>query len=341
MCNITNFILIILLILVICYTLFYLRKKEGFQTVKMNNPILEMNSRTGKINNRYIVNTNINYLENILNNFDISNYDTQVNNQRKYLSVYQHSGLTLGGIKYRPLGQCIFVSNVEMSNSEVDISKIIRNNESLHILSSSTINPERYELIWNSGKLGNFSGNIFSIWRPIPPNGYVCMGDIIVNGVSPPSLDLIACIPKNDTNTLEINNGIIWNYKSDYVNTKNISDDEFKQLQNDFIDNEIEMYIVERELNTDDISDDIRKQIINRVKKMDREEIIKSMNDTMNNEETENDIRCISISSHNYFRCKNIDNTEMEIFDIDRKNLSEKNLMSGNEEILNVSLGTV
>jgi hypothetical protein len=340
MCNIINILLLLILMVVIYYLLFYLRKKENFQSMRMNNPILEINPNTGHINNRYILNTNVNYLEQILNNFNISNYDVQANNQNKFLSVYQHSGITINNVRYKPMGQCVLIGNKEMSTSQIEIQNMINNNESLHLLTSSKIKPLKYELIWNSGRLNTYSGDIFSIWRPIPPEGYVCMGDIIIKGVSPPSVDLIACIPKEDTNLININNGVMWNYNGNMINSKNITKEQITQMKELLIKGRINEYDSNNNGKTTDADEEIKKNMIQNILNMDKQQTIQYINGLNENESSENDIQCYSVSSHNYFRCKNGNNEEFNMYDIDRKNIAKHNTSNYNEEVITISLGS-
>lgn len=59
--------------------------------------------------------------------------------------------------------------------------------------------PLSYIKIWSSDMLNNKDIQDFSIWQPVPPEGYVAMGDIISPSLSKPSLDEIVCVPINDT----------------------------------------------------------------------------------------------------------------------------------------------
>lgn len=340
MCNIINILLLLILIGAIYYLLFYLRDKENFQSMKMNNPILEMNPITGNINNRYILNTNVNYLEQILNNFNISNYDIQTNNQNKFLSVFQHSGITINNVRYRPMGQCVIIGNTEISTSQIEIQNIINNNESLHLLTSSNINPLKYDLVWNSGRLNTYSGQIFSIWRPIPPEGYVCMGDLIIKGVSPPSVELIACISEDDTKSININNGVMWNYKGNIINSKNITKEQITKMKELLIKGKLNDYDNNNYSGKNTKADEeIKKNMTQNILNMNKKQTVKYVNELNQNETNENDIQCYSVSSHNYFRCKNVNNGEFNIYDIDRNNIAKRNNSNSNEEIITVSLG--
>jgi len=37
----------------------------------------------------------------------------------------------------------------------------------------------------------------YTIWKPVPPDGYVVLGDVISRGTRPPSIDTIGCVPED------------------------------------------------------------------------------------------------------------------------------------------------
>ena len=58
--------------------------------------------------------------------------------------------------------------------------------------------PLGYNWVWNSRGTHDGENNKISIWRPIAPTGFVCLGDIITLGHSiAPSVDLMRCVHKN------------------------------------------------------------------------------------------------------------------------------------------------
>jgi hypothetical protein len=64
--------------------------------------------------------------------------------------------------------------------------------------------PISYVKIWSSDMLDdNTDIKDFSIWQPVPPEGYVAMGDIVVPSLSKPTRSKMICIPKKDTNANE------------------------------------------------------------------------------------------------------------------------------------------
>ncbi|EAP95683.1 phosphatidylinositol-specific phospholipase C domain-containing protein [Vibrio splendidus] len=55
--------------------------------------------------------------------------------------------------------------------------------------------PLGYNWIWNSRGIREDEHNKISIWRPIAPKGFVCLGDVVTQGHSiAPSVDLMRCV---------------------------------------------------------------------------------------------------------------------------------------------------
>jgi hypothetical protein len=65
--------------------------------------------------------------------------------------------------------------------------------------SNPLVNPTSFTQIWNDhGTHGNNDG---SCWRPLAPEGYVALGDVMVSGYNPPSLDSVVCVREDLTVT--------------------------------------------------------------------------------------------------------------------------------------------
>lgn len=153
------------------------------------------------------------------NNNDLSNNEfiTTSENNTIYISIFHHKSLDNGiGSTYTALGQYIHVSKTPIVVNDLFKLNLSKSKKSLNILTSSNILPIGYSLLWSSDI--NEDGNIFTIWRPYSPNGYECLGDIIVLGTSPPPLDYTRCLPKLMLEASPLSNGIIWHAINDMNN---------------------------------------------------------------------------------------------------------------------------
>ena len=134
----------------------------------------------------------------------ISNGSRQV-----YLSVFHHKAFT---DNYKGLCQYVKISDTPLDETTA-IADVASNIKAVSILTSSSINPVSYNLIWTSDI--NQDGKIFSVWHPVPPTGSACLGDIIVSGTDTPELDYIKCIPITMLKPANVSNGIIWSATND------------------------------------------------------------------------------------------------------------------------------
>lgn len=57
--------------------------------------------------------------------------------------------------------------------------------------------PVRYDFIWSDR--GSGADRNGSCWRPVPPAGYVALGDVFVKGYDAPTLDAVMCVARGLT----------------------------------------------------------------------------------------------------------------------------------------------
>ena len=139
------------------------------------------------------------------NNNMIQNIDNPM--EPVYITVFKHKGIGVNNSnKYSPLGQYIHISN-EPLDPKTAISTVI-SKKVLSTLTSSNVNPIRYNLIWSSDM--NEDGQIFTAWHPVGPTGYVALGDVIVMGVESPPFDYIRCLPISTLEPINVSSGILW-----------------------------------------------------------------------------------------------------------------------------------
>jgi len=211
--NNTNFIgFCFLLLLSIVVLIIYLHNQnkplEYFNDI---NKINEQYAASGII--YFVIDNTLTYIETPVFNFQI-NIDTVDNTNTNtttptYLSVYYHKAFT---DNYTALGQYVQISNEPLD--PVTATQNILHKKSVSILTSSLVKPLGYNLIWRSN-YNKLDGTFFTVWSPIAPRGYTCLGDIIMMGANPPPLDYIRCLPITMLIPSNISNGIIWKASND------------------------------------------------------------------------------------------------------------------------------
>lgn len=138
--------------------------------------------------------------------------------------------------EFYPVGQIIIGSNYEKKNNN-NCFPILSNNRNPQsnknngpkivtlLVSGDVVSPEKFERIFIRKRTeGADVNNVgFSFWRPIPPPGYVALGDVISTNIggAPPSLDSIKCIPKKCVIPVEYDN-IVTSYGS--LNSRTLPD---------------------------------------------------------------------------------------------------------------------
>jgi len=112
---------------------------------------------------------------------------------------------------YFPLGDVI-VANGASIEGEM-IAAVVREDVSPDIESTrgpALSRPRDYELIWKESGSGAVTHT--SIWRPIPPAGYVAMGTVCSGDHVKPSLNAIRCVRADLTVAANVG-GLVWDDK--------------------------------------------------------------------------------------------------------------------------------
>ncbi len=192
--NVFNVIIFTLVLMLVLYYMSY-----------NNKPILDtFTNRSSYLPNgnlKFIINKNINNLDGVVVNFPLK--------EGKYLSVFRHKGIQ----GYKPMGYCTHVTSKKINTDGDTLQQIMNNNQSLHLLSGHNIQPTEYVKMWHSGKMCEYKGDIFTIYRPIhTDNKYIALGDVIIKGVQPPS-NVITMIPKEELSEIDHHNGMLWNFQ--------------------------------------------------------------------------------------------------------------------------------
>lgn len=233
-----NIVLAILLLLTIIVLIIYLynqdKNLEYFDvsnanaktnpktnaTPKMIPQVISLNTNLPADDIHFVIDSTPSLIETSLFNYKLNKYNIpnlsnsnpnhpeQSLHEYAYLSVFRHKAFTSN---YNPLGQYAHISTEPLELD--DAMNTVITKKSISTLTSSTILPISYTLIWSSDK--NLDGEMFSVWHPNAPHGSIAMGDIIVSGIEAPPLEYVRCLPITMLTPINISNGIIWQAAND------------------------------------------------------------------------------------------------------------------------------
>ena len=129
---------------------------------------------------------------------------------------------------YKPIGDVVFNSNElkefmfesdtcmpdDIKYSDKNIKRLIESSKSTILVSGNVKHPTGYELIFTTINREGINKNItaFSVWKPIPPDGYEALGYIVdttpyknidnidnIDNIPKPSTDIMVCVPDEIT----------------------------------------------------------------------------------------------------------------------------------------------
>lgn len=129
-------------------------------------------------------------------------------NDKEYISFWNRKpNIELG---YLPLGSLVIKSENQINGpKDIGFDKY----QGIQILVKNAKSPLDFILIWKSQDSPGVPTKPFSIWKIIPPEGYIGMGDIITSGFEKPNKDEYYCLPLEmvEKDNLEfINNDAIY-----------------------------------------------------------------------------------------------------------------------------------
>tara|TARA_Y100000310_G_scaffold306227_1_gene347143 strand:+ start:488 stop:1282 length:795 start_codon:yes stop_codon:yes gene_type:complete len=93
--------------------------------------------------------------------------------------------------EYYPMGHVITVGDKIINEQK------LQDIESIKLLATRGAHPIDYRKIWDSSELNPPPRTPLSIWKPIPPSGYIALGDVAHNDLEEPSINTIMCVPIN------------------------------------------------------------------------------------------------------------------------------------------------
>ncbi len=139
----------------------------------------------------FIIDNDISHIIHSVKNYKLTLLDGTI----KYINCFHHKKMPANTFVYRPLAQVCNVTEKPMNDTE--IYNFMKNNTSLHIITSASLIPKSYEKIWTSNDDG--TGNKISCYHPIPQSGTATMGDLILYDKEQLDTELLPCLSINTT----------------------------------------------------------------------------------------------------------------------------------------------
>ena len=184
-------ILVIILVALLYYQFMYMNTNvEGFTVPPTPTPT---GSPKNLFNNIYFI-----------NNFPKQNFEKVWEGKlenNKYLSFWQRND----DINYySSVGQIAFLNDIPSSVQDLDQMQ----QKGLGFLVKGGKPAADFERVWENSR--NRDQEPMSVWKIIPPEGYVALSDIVVKGYGKPSPYIISCLPKEIVSNKGIINNFLW-----------------------------------------------------------------------------------------------------------------------------------
>ena len=150
----------------------------------------------------------------------------------KEISLYHPKQYTENGIKYYPLGS-VWRGRLDnkkpVTGQKLPGSQVSTNQGPIKdtiLISGDVKQPLGYSKMWNSkaGCENCQNGKDATIWQPIPPKGYVCLGDVVMSGTEKPNANYVRCVPEDCVEEVSIakpHGEKIWDTKKMGINHYN------------------------------------------------------------------------------------------------------------------------
>ena len=145
----------------------------------------------------------------------------------KDISIYRADSLEVNDEIYKPLGDIALegdidkhfktnVDEIQPRNSLLDDELKSKGSpkETTLLISGDVKDPLGFKKYESKRERGIGVGiNGYSFWEPIPPKGYVCLGNVADNNnsISPPEKGVISCVPEKCVRKSKKNNVNLWN----------------------------------------------------------------------------------------------------------------------------------
>ncbi len=139
-----------------------------------------------------------------INNFPKQNFEKVWEGQmenNKYVSFWQRND----NINYySPIGQIAIINDVPASINDIDQNIF----KGIGLLVKGGKPAADFEKIWENSR--NRNQEPMTVWKVIPPEGYIALSDIVVKGYEKPDKYIISCLPKEIVSNKGIINNYIW-----------------------------------------------------------------------------------------------------------------------------------
>jgi len=145
----------------------------------------------------------------------------------KYVSIYRPSSIENSEGLFKPLGDVIIKNDITehkknkfsdiFPQDNVKINYIFGKEgdpmEKTMLITGDVKSPIDFKLKYKSQRNDGIGIGVagFSIWEPIAPKGYVCVGDVLdqTSSMTPPNKELYSCVPQ--TCVREVKTNKVWN----------------------------------------------------------------------------------------------------------------------------------
>jgi low affinity Fe/Cu permease len=144
---------------------------------------------------------------------------TNKSDANETMSVWRANQFTYKNNVFYPVGDVVvntsrnknIINNTYKKVGEFEVTNLVGPSINTIIVSGDVKSPINYELLWTNK---TERGNHFWVWRPIPPTGYIALGDIITTSSLKPDTGENAplrCIPKDITQLTEPSpQSVVW-----------------------------------------------------------------------------------------------------------------------------------
>lgn len=151
------------------------------------------------------------FIKQEVNPFEIEKvWQGKLSENDQYLSIWQRKNKKTQDLY--SLGQYAMMSKNKL---EALPDESVQDIPILNMLAKGGKFPLSYVKIWSSDMLTTQPDKDFSIWQPVPPEGYKALGDIVSPSLSSPPRNKIVCLPVSNLKPNNQFKKFVYKYKSE------------------------------------------------------------------------------------------------------------------------------